>query len=68
MTTDPFLTRTDGGFRIDLHWNEPDKVQLCVIAADGKLQLDAFEVPVEEAMEAFHHTARYSEPYTAALT
>lgn len=68
MTADAYLSRTDGGYRIDLHWNVPDKVQLDITAPDGKVQLDTFEVPVAQAMDAFTHTASYSKPYTRALT
>lgn len=69
MTTEVFLTRNTGdGIRIDLSWDVADKVRLDIVALNGKIQLDTFEVPVAQAMDAFNHTARYSEPYTEALT
>lgn len=64
----PIYIRDAGaGFHIDLESITPKIVRIAVLAGNGKIVLDSFEVPREKALDAITHPARYSELYAEAL-
>jgi len=62
-----FVSPRGVGFHIDIVASSTATVRLAVIAGDGKVVLDEFDVPREKALDAIEHPTLYSEKYREAL-
>ncbi len=63
-----FVRNAGVGFHIDIEGVTATTVRLAVMAGNGKIVLDSFDVPRAQALDAIHHPALYSDKYREALT
>jgi hypothetical protein len=58
------LHRDGGGFSVSAillpDLKKPKQAQIIVKTGDGA-KIDTFKVPIDKALDAFHHTSQYSE-------
>jgi hypothetical protein len=62
-----FVRDAGVGYHIDIESTTETTVRLAVMAGNGKIVLDSFDVPREKALDAIHHPALYSAKYREAL-
>lgn len=68
MTERIFIRSLGTGFHLDIESVTTTTIRLAVMAENGRIVLDAFDVPREQAYDAIHHPTLYSKLYRLALT
>lgn len=63
-----FVSPRGVGYHIDILSATATVVRLAIIARDGRIVLDEFDVPRERALDAMTHPSLYSDRYREALT